>query len=258
LKKKGIEIKAKSIEILSLGSSHCEHGFKATLLHNAFNLGIVDQDLYSAHKIFDTYIEQLVNLKHVIVFYSIHSQGHELCKTNSRKYTALMHYIFGVPYDVKWLKKYRRAVQHRFKTFDDSKIDYTTFWGDVLEQKEHAVAPPSAQSRCAHHLRENRRQIKQNHHLFEMAETCLKKGIQFLIVIPPMRSDYLEELGKYHFSDEELFYEVMHWAEKHHVPVLNELHSTGYDWNDFYDSDHLNDSGAKKLTRKIANFINVK
>ena len=257
MKKKGIETNAQRIEILALGSSHCEHGFNADLIDNSFNLGIVDQDLYSTHKIFDKYIDQLPNLKQVVVFYSIHSQGHELCKTTFQKCTALMHYIFDVPYDVDWMGKWERAARHRFKTFNDAGFDYKNFSGYIIEEGNPDISSSLADWRCAHHLRENRRPIKQNYHLFSMAETCRKKGIQFSIVIPPMRSDYLKELEKYHFADEELFYEVFHWAKQNNIPILNELHCTDYDWDDFFDCDHLNDNGARKLTKKIADFIHV-
>ena len=257
LKRRGIEARLDDIEILGIGSSHCTRGFDSDMIDKAFNLGVVDQDLYSTHYIFDQYIDEFKNLKHVIAFYSVHSQGHELCKTSSVKNTVVSHYVFGVPYNVDYLKKWRRAVQHRFKTFDDSNIDYKTFSGYVPEKKNPNVTPPTPEFRCAHHLRENRRIIKQNHHLFKMAEVCQKKGIQFSIVIAPCRSDFLKELEKYHFCDEELFYEVFHWAKENNVPILNELHATDYEWDDFYDCDHLDISGAKKLTKKIADFIQV-
>ena len=258
LKKKGIENNKNDIKILALGSSHCEHGFDANLIDNSFNLGIIDQDLYSAHQIFNKYIDQLPNLKHVILFYSIHSQGHELVKTRAKKYAALMHYIFEIPYeDAEWLKKWKKAARHRLKTFDDANFDYKNFFGYVPEEKNPNIIPPTAEFRCSNHLRENRRPIRQNHHVFEMAEVCQKKGIQFSIIIPPYRSDYQKELEKYHFSDEELFYELFHWAKKNNIPILNELHSKDYQWDNFYDSDHLDDSGAKILTKKIAHFIHV-
>ncbi len=227
LKKKGLEFRAKEIEILGLGSSHCTRGFDTDMMKNAFNFGVVNQDLYSTHWIFDQYLDKLPKLRKVVAFYSIHSQGHELCKTTSFKNTAISHYVFGVPYYVNYLNKWKKAAQHRFKKFDDSDVDYTTFSGYVLEKKNENIIPTDAVSRWTHHLPENKRFIKQNHHLYEMAEECQERGIQFFVVISPVRSDFLEQMDKANVKEQELFHDLYKWAKTHNIPVLNELRGGG-------------------------------
>lgn len=255
LKKRGLEYRANEIEILGIGSSHCTRGFDTDMLDKAFNLGVVDQDLYTTHWIFDQYLDKLPQLKKVVAFYSIHSQGHELCKTQSFKNTAVSHYVFGVPYHVNWLKQWEKAAKHRFKKFDDSHIDYKSFSGYIPEKKNLNVIPMGPEARCAHHLRENKRFVKQNHHLYEMAEECQERGIQFFVVIAPARSDFLKELDRQKANENDLFHDLYKWAKEKKIPVLNELKGKGYEWDDFSDTDHLDISGAKKLTQKIAKFI---
>lgn len=255
LKKKGIEKRAKEIEILGLGSSHCTRGFNTDLIDKAFNLSNVDQDLYTSHWLFDKYIDSLIHLKKLVFFFSIHTPGHELCRTTSIKNTAVNHYVFGVPYDVDWLGQWRKAAQHRLKTFDDSDIDYTTFSGYIPEEKVESVGDVTAAFRCSHHLRENKRSNKQMHHLFEMYEVCKKRGIKMYMVLAPFRSDYIEELNKTGLSDDEIYRDMFPWAKENNIPVLNCLRSRDFEWSDFDDTDHLNEKGAIKLTKKIIPFI---
>ncbi len=256
LKKNGLKRRAHEIEILAMGSSHCTRGFDPNLLKNAYNLGVMDQDLYTTHWLFNHYINSLKSLKHLILFYSMHSQGHELAKTKSFKTMAIHHSVFGVPYPVKEVSKWTRAIKHRFKTFNDTNTNYDDFNGYILDVRE--IRPVPVEFRVFHHLKENKRPSKQNYHIFDIGKECKKRGIKLCIVIAPVRSDFIKELRKSNLSDKDLFDDIFMWCRKNNVPILRELRSSNYHWDDFLDSDHLNPKGAKKLTKKIAKLIHLK
>ncbi len=255
LKKRGLEKRANEIEILALGPSHGTRGFNSNLIEKSFNFCSVDQDLYTIHWLFNHYIDSLTNLKKIVFFFCFPAPGHELCKTSSVKNTAMNHYVFGVPYNVTWLGQWRKAAEHRLKKFDDSDIDYTTFSGYIPEEKNETVGNMTAAFRCSHHLRENKRNNLQMHHLFEMYEVCKQKGIKMYMVLAPVRSDYIEELDKTGLSDDYIYRDMFPWAKENKIPVLNCLRSRDFEWSDFDDTDHLNEKGATKLTKKIIPFI---
>lgn len=255
-KKKGVEARCREIEILALGSSHCANGFDATLIPNAFNLGNPDQDLYTTCYLFHRYLPELTNLKHLIVFYSVFSPGHELAKTTHVKQVALNHYVFGTPYDVEYLPKWEKAIRHRYQKFDDSHIDYQTFSGFFPCNTANQM---TTEERVSKHLRENQRGTNQTKLLLEIARTCQDKGIQMTVVIPPFRSDYnyyLKQSGLDLFQ--ELYQAVTPPHDLFNFLIINQYVSNAFDDEDFSDSDHLNAKGAKKLTHIIYDFINKK
>ena len=114
-KKQGLEANAEKIQILGLGSSFCARSFNTDLVPDAFNFGTTDQDLYTTHFLFKKYLPLMKNLKKVIFFYGVFSPGHELAKTHSEKTVAIHHYVFGTPYPVDYLEKYKKAYLHRLK-----------------------------------------------------------------------------------------------------------------------------------------------
>ncbi len=160
IKKKGLIHKSEKIETLAIGSSHCALGFNTCVFSNSYNLGNTNQDLFTSYAIFEKVLPHLPNLKNLILFYSVFSPGHELEKTSALKQQAINKYIFKVPYQNQELNNWKRAVKKGYKKFKDTDINYQTFFGYWPLEEDRII--PFQEERAQKHLRENKRNCKQN------------------------------------------------------------------------------------------------
>ena len=83
-----------------------------------------------------------------------------------------------------------------------------------------------------------------------MAALAKAKGHDFYVVVPPFRSDYMALMPPF----EETFKELLALDG---VKILNFFGDENFSDGDFGDTDHLNKSGAMKLTRLIRDKISV-
>ena len=250
VKKKALEYHRDEINILVLGSSHAKLGFDTRVISNSFNLGTDDQDLYTSFILLQNYFSKMPNLKTIILFYSLFSPGFELGKTQSYRDICLHHYIFNVPYTSKCIPRFRRAYRHRLKKFNDDCIDYKNFFGFLPVDKIDDQSSAAVKYRVAHHLRENKRKLSQHVYLDKILELCENNHIELKIVIAPVRKDFIEELSKGGYSPIDLFRDVEMWSSKNKIRVKNYFNADFLN-SDFKDCDHLNASGALKLTNLL-------
>ena len=249
-KKQVIESHANTVETLGLGSSFCARNFNTDMIPNAINFGITDQDLYTTAWLCQKYLPTLSNLKKVIFFYGIFSPGHELAKTRNEKTVAIHHYVFGVPYNVDYLPKYKKAYLHRLKKNKKASLSVSGYIPTLKEVDPNPIAP---EERVKGHLKNNARGTNQTRHLENIYKLCKQGGVPLYIVITPVRHDYIKALGDKEDSD--LFKELFDFTKKNHIPVLNKLRDSSFQEDEFYDSDHLNRKGAIHLTQDIIAFI---
>lgn len=251
VKKKGLIQRINDINLLVLGSSHAKCGFNCNLIQNSFNLGTDNQDLYTSYVLLKSYISNMKNLRTVVLFYSLFSSGLELGKTTCDKDICLHHYIFDVPYSSACIPKYKGAYKHRLKKFNDSMINYENFSGyipsDVIEEQN----VDAVYDRVYHHMRENKRKPSQNTYLDQIYKLCEDCNVQLKIVIAPLRKDFIDILRFQNYSIDDLFKDVYLWAQKRKILIKNYLASSDFENSDFKDCDHLNASGASKLTALI-------
>lgn len=104
----------------------------------------------------------------------------------------------------------------------------------------------SAQVRATGHLRESVRQPQQTQYLSALLNLCAHNQHKVLIVLMPYRDDCKKLLP----PSAQLFKPVYGIAGET-CPILNCYDDNDFCKNDFGDTDHLNESGAIKLTKKI-------
>ena len=250
IKKKALECHLDKINILVLGSSHAKLGFDTRLVSNSFNLGTDNQDLYTSFTLLKNYLPKMLNLKTVVLFYSLFSPGFELNKTRSYRDICLHHYIFDIAYTSKCIPRFRRAYKHRLKKFNDSCIDYKNFFGFLPFDKIEDQSDDVVKNRVAHHLRENGRKPSQHMYLDNMLKLCNDNHIKLKIVIAPVREDFIEVLSREGHSIVDLFKDINDWSSKNNVVIKNYF-DLDFPISDFKDCDHLNASGALNLTSML-------
>ena len=83
--------------------------------------------------------------------------------------------------------------------------------------------------------------------LSELSEYCTCKNINLLLIVTPVTKYYLAYLDPQY---KKYFYEVLNQAEGV-IHLLDLADDPAYLDEDFNDMDHLNESGARKLTATI-------
>lgn len=229
---------------LAIGNSHGLYGYRAN--KGAFNFCDFSQDLYTSFKVYE-YYANAKNLKNIILFYSVFSNGFELSKTNSKNLCAMYKYFFEIPYIGidKEIEEDFNEMSKTLKRTDKIK----NFYGNFKNYKNNNFP---AEKRIQTHLRENQRNNIQNKWLTEIIEIAKKQNHNLYICIAPARKDYRDLLPNKDILFQSL-YETIKDTNK--VELINLYDSENFNTTDFCDTDHLNLIGANKLTKIINEFM---
>ncbi len=89
--------------------------------------------------------------------------------------------------------------------------------------------------------------------LIEMLETLVEHNIRPIIVMPPLTEEYLHYLNPVYRT------ELLQFLEQIPISIdffdMNDV--SGFEESDFFDSDHLNHSGAKKTTLLLEELLSM-
>ena len=112
-KRNGLINKTTIINTLVLRGSNADYGFYSSSLMNSYNLGLTSHDLYGAYYLYHNLVNELPNLKKVVLYYSVSSSGLNLSKTNERYRMVVYNYFFSIPLlkDMNLDKKYVKYIE---------------------------------------------------------------------------------------------------------------------------------------------------
>lgn len=238
------------VKTLILGSSHAQMGWTAE--RDEFNMGLGYQDLYYTYHLYKRYMD-CPNLKNIVVFYSVFSQGHQLIRTRDARACVSFKVVAGIEYSdmamsaalhLGWLEGVysRKAKRWQGK--------HPAIVGDLGNENDYIPAmTPSAKDRALPHLKNNSRDFDMTAFLNLMATEMEKRGQKLFVVIPPATVEYRQALP----DANELFSEIKKCVSRHgNAKLLDHYGDDGFcDDGDFIDWDHLSRKGAIKLTAKI-------
>ncbi|MCR9581209.1 hypothetical protein [Vibrio antiquarius] len=248
-KKAGFENHKNTIETLVLRGSHADYGFYVRGTHNIYNLGLTSSDLYTNYKLFEKVKEQAPKLKNIVIFFSVFTPGLSLIKTREKYRCVAYKYFFDVEYQENGLietkneKKIIAAIKKTNKP--DVDLDYNGY-----DEKSVFGSIDDAQSRVRTHIRENKREPDQMIWLDRLIAGCEQAGYNLLIVIPPVRSNYRSILP----NESELF-EKLYSINNGRANIESFYDSEIFSDDDLGDTDHLNESGAKKLKNQVIKLL---
>ena len=232
-------------ETLVLGSSYAFYGYRAQ--KGEFNFGEPSQDLYYSFEIYKKFSD-MPNLKNVVLFYGVFSPGHILEKTKLNTSCEFYKKFLSIPYRYN---KYDSGITEKFLICDHflfHKKFHKNMYGNAVEYLNANIKGEEVKERVAGHLKNNRRQNNQTAFVEKCASLARQKNHAFYIVLPPFRSDYTRLLPPF----DEVFAPLISLLKTDKsVHFLNYLGDADFCDEDFFDPDHLNLNGARKLTPKI-------
>jgi hypothetical protein len=268
-KKKYLDAQSNHIEVLILGSSHTYYGINPYYSkHTVFNAAYVSQTLNFDYAILEKYKNSWKSLKYIIVpvdYFSLY----ETLETGIEHWRVKNYNIY---YDIAINKNY----WNNFELFNGN------FSGNIFRLKSHLLNP-NLDINCnkwgfgTNHNSKNGKNLIEtgktnaNTHTYDLASNgFLSKNIQTLhsiiefseinnvkiiFITSPAYYTYRKNL-----KAQQLYHTIntiKQLSSKNvHTFYYNLLADSTFLASDYYDANHLNEFGAKKLTIKIDSIIN--
>lgn len=270
-KRKNFEDNIDKIEVLVLGNSHAFRGINPHYLGaNSFNMAYVSQSLDIDFEIIEKYKFKLTQLKKIILtisystFFSKLSDSPENWRLkNYYLYEKLNRYFsfnnsleimsntFSV--NVNRLIKYYIYSQNPLQADD---LGYGKY--DIKMNNDFTKTGLKASKRHSKEL--NRFNIQATffdykYKLLKLANWCKNNGIQLILCTLPAYKSYTKNLNSVQMdlTIEYCKYLNDNFNEVYYYNFLNDINFVK---SDFFNADHLNDNGAKKLTLMLNELIN--
>lgn len=257
LKKEYLDKNASEINTLILGSSHTFYGLNPTYFtQKTFNAAYVSQSLDLDYEILKKYDSKLKNLKTVIIPISYFSLF-ETLETDFEKW-RINNYVlyYNLPNKYNFTNNFetlnndiklnvKKAVKHYI--FNKSFITSSDLgWGTSFNSKNKK--PFNGEYTAKKHTVKNFDLFKENLNTLQKTITlCKKNKISIIFITTPTHKSYYQNLNQLQLekTTETIFQLV---KKNPNCKYINLLNSEKFINEDFYDADHLNEIGAKKLS----------
>jgi hypothetical protein len=267
-KRDNLVANADSIEILILGNSQNTYAINPNLFtKSAYNLAFESQTIYFDRQLLEKYLPILPNLKYVFFCVNQHNLLNEHDKTRDFFYK----YYYDITYNNEcFWKEYclRSIFAHRFKE------TWLLFWFDkhdkwvvkTTDNRGWSGRGVSNHDAIVSLLQSKIRADMFNNHLekygkdsviindLEFAINLLiEDGITPILITCPvfkLERDCLDPIIK-----NEIQRVSNYLANKYSILYLDFFDDDSFEIENYFDSDHLNDSGAEKLTLKLDSLI---
>ena len=241
---KVVGMKRCSMEVkeLCLGSSHAHYGYFADV--NCYNLGDPSCDAYYSLEILKYWVPKMENLRRVVFFYDIFTPGNVIdLGSECFRRICWLHFYGMRPQRVEF--RANTSIGESYtdceEVFYRSMSEHSTtvpdgYRGNAI--KREPMPRVDIAKRVAMHFKLNNGDC--DRYVREMIDYCHDQKLELIIVVPPLRSDYVRELP--------LGFKVQ---PPRGAQIINYMDSVLFEDRDFKDYDHLTEAGAKKLTRLL-------
>ena len=270
-KKELYEKKMPNCEILILGSSHALYGINPVYLEApAFNMANVSQPLYYDYKILEKYIDRMPNLKVVICPISYFTLDMNFFDEKFPEYWRIFYY-----------KRFYNISSLKSPTFDPKNFSYIALYGNersflwglkgfninlikemnefgFMEKEEQTInlSDKNGIERVSFHdsIMSEKGREENVRYLANIINILKAKNIQPVLITTPVYKTYSDHVNmdKYNWIQKTL----SDIARKDNINYLNYFYDKRFIARDFYNSDHLNSTGAKKMTLVLQNDLN--
>lgn len=271
-KKNYLNTNSNNIEVLFLGSSHIYFGINPEYIsRKSFNGAHISQSLNWDLAILEKYKDRWENLKYIIIpidyfsMYSILEGGIENWRVKN----------YSIYYDISTYGNYwdgfeifngklpsniLRALSYLFKWKSDitcNKLGFGTAYKSK-DSKDLIETGKTASKRHTIELEKNQPIFSKNiQTINSMIEFANSRDIKIIFITCPAYSSYRENLNPIQLDNSVNIIKKLSEQNINSV-YYNFLTDKTFIANDYYDADHLNEIGAKKLTFKIDSIINNK
>lgn len=266
LKNTQIALKKESIKTLILGSSHSLYGFNPEYFsEETYNLAHLSQTIDLDYLLLKKYINELPKLKTVVIrlsYTTLHEQLNESTESWRQKDYNL-YYNLNVSNTLKLhsevlsvkLKNNLKRLKSYYLEHEESISIINSGW--AFFEDSHAMKSIEELGFTVakkHTAKDNNLVLENIEFLEKIVKLCNEHSVNLILVTLPAHKSYRDNLET---SQLEMLVSA---GEKMKMKYsncnyLNLLEVDNFTETDFYDADHLNTNGAKKLSILINDFI---
>ena len=265
-------IRINSIEVLFLGSSHIYYGINPEYIsRNSFNGSHISQSLNFDLAILEKYNESWKNLRYIIIpidYFSMYSTlegGIENWRVkNYRIYYDIPKYgNYWSDFEIlngKLPSNISRVKSYLFNGKSDVTCNKFGFGTNFNSKgsKDLIETGKTASKRHTVELENNQTTFSKNIQTINyMIEFANSHKLKIIFITCPAYSSYRENLNPIQLDNSVNVIKQLS-AHNTNTSYHNLLTDNTFVADDYYDADHLNENGAKKLTLKIDSIINYK
>ena len=258
---------ASTVEVFVLGSSHTYSGIDPTVFSlKAFNGAHMSQDLNYDEFILRKFAPGMDSLRYLILPISYFTPYWKLEETPDHGRVKDYMLYYHCPY-------HRFDLSYRLEVYDGLRplvamkalvgIDPPRFFSDLgqltnyarqLRNKNWKESGKAAAERHTDLSLDQQRYDANLAHAKRIAAVCQEKGVTLILLTTPTYRTYQENLMPEQLSQMHAFCRQVESAFPN-VRYLDLETDERFLEDDFYDADHLNELGARKLTQVLDNYI---
>lgn len=257
LKKAYLDENATEINTLILGSSHTFYGINPEYFSKkTFNAAYVSQSLDLDYEILKKYNSELKNLKTLVIPISYFSLF-ETLESDVEKW-RIKNYVMYYGFENKYqftanFETLNNDIKENVKKTIKYYILNTSFittsnlgWGTNFNSKNKKQLKGEVTAKK--HTAKNFDLYQENlNTLHKIITLCKKNNTKIIFITTPTHESYYQNLNKIQL--EKTTNTISDLVNKNsNCDYLNLLNSEKFTRKDFYDADHLNEIGAKKLS----------
>ena len=252
---------AEKIEVLILGSSHSYYGINPSYFSfNTFNSAHVSQDLKYDLLIFNKFKNHLKNLNFVILpisyftFFSLLEESKENWRIQYYNIYYLNKFVeidkINIKGSIKSIIKY--YILHK------SNINVNQLGFNSRDMKKQNITKSfeiTGKEAALRHTKDNFNNLILNkERLEQLLNHCIYSNIKVILFTPPALDFYTKNLNLHQLEIAEKTLREITKSYKN-VSYYNLLNDKRFDKQDFYDADHVNYFGAKKLSNILNEIV---
>ncbi|NRD24576.1 DUF1574 family protein [Winogradskyella litoriviva] len=266
LKSEQIELKKEAIETLILGSSHSMYGFNPEYFTNeAYNLSHVSQSIDLDYLLLQKYINELPKLKTIVIRLSYTTLHEQLGETSEawRQKDYNLYYDLDISntlkfnsevLSIKLKNNIKRLRDYYLKNENPISVE-NSGWAFFNKTKLNKSLDELGVMVAKKHTAKNDKLVEENiTYLEKIVKLCGKQNVKVIIVTLPAYKSYRAHLNKSQL-EKVISTGVKMYNNYSNCSYLNLIQDENFNENDFYDADHLNTNGAKKLSLFLDDFI---
>lgn len=271
VKKSYLDQHSEEIEVLILGSSHTYSGINPYYFsNNAFNLAQVSQTLDLDLELLLKYENELHNLNIIILPISSFSLWekleNEIDSWLLKNYK--LYYELGTSklkdhselFSVKLTRNLSRLYSYYIKkesTIFCSELGWRTTNKSEFSKDLYATAIEASNRHTKTNIHSDKYKelfYENMNILNQFYSFCMERNIELILITTPTHLHYRNQLNEIQLNT---MIETMNdFVKNHpHTHYLNWLNHPDFKDSDYFDADHMNEIGAKKLSLKLSNYI---
>lgn len=271
-KKRYLDLKSNEIEVLYLGSSHIYFGINPEYSKfNSFNAAHISQSLNFDVAILEKYINNWSKLKYILIpidyfsMYTTLESGIEKWRVkNYSIYYNINCKSSNYKLNFEILNGQLKTNLDRLKShYLNNSTDVTCNklgWGISYSSKNGKDLIETGKTAAKRHtkdINENPFFEENINTVNELIEFAKKSKVKIIFLTCPAYKTYADNLEQKQLNN--TINIISQIADKNSNTIyFNLLNDKTFNAEDFYDADHLNEKGAKKLTIKIDSLIRGK